>query len=215
MGKQKTGKIIEHPAVKKTAEKTIRIACRGAGMLPLDAIEEFQGNLKKRTKQDIEKIIKSIEKNGFTFPFFVWQHDGRNGCLDGHGRIKALCRMREEGWNLPLFPVVYIEAKNEKEAKQKLLLINSHYGNITKKGLADFISVEDIDFDVINISIIGDDFKKAYHGDSEEKAVITYPVIIAMNDDEYKKITDLKKRLKVKKDEDLIQILLNREMEND
>jgi hypothetical protein len=35
----------------------IRIECTGADSLPLDAIEEFQGNLKKRSKKDIDLII--------------------------------------------------------------------------------------------------------------------------------------------------------------
>lgn len=32
--------------------KTIEIQCMGADLLPLDAIEDFQGNLKKRGKKD-------------------------------------------------------------------------------------------------------------------------------------------------------------------
>jgi len=76
------------------ANQTIAIQCKGADVLPLDAIEEFQGNLKKRTKADIEKIIVSISKYGFSFPFFVWNGDGHNRCLDGHGRLQALCEMR-------------------------------------------------------------------------------------------------------------------------
>jgi hypothetical protein len=40
--------------------------------------------------------------------------------------------MRESGEELPLFPVIYIEAANEAEAKQKLLRIDSRYGRITQ-----------------------------------------------------------------------------------
>ena len=56
----------------------IRIECTGADSLPLDAIEEFQGNLKKRSKKDIDLIITSIEKYGFSFPFFIWNGTGHN-----------------------------------------------------------------------------------------------------------------------------------------
>jgi hypothetical protein len=145
MGKQIAVKTPERPAAEKPAAKTVRITCRGAGTLPLDAIEEFQGNLKRRTKKDIEKIIKSILKLGFSFPFVVWEHGGRNYTIDGHGRIIALGELRKKGYNLPPFPVVYIEAANEAEAKEKLLQQNSHYGKITKEGLVEFLGDLEID----------------------------------------------------------------------
>jgi hypothetical protein len=123
----------------------IRIECRSADLLPLDAIEEFQGNLKKRSKADIEKIITSITKYGFSFPFFVWNGDGHNRCLDGHGRIQALAEMRRRGENLPLFPVSYVEAKDEAEAKQKLLRLNSQYGTMSVDSVLEFMGGLEID----------------------------------------------------------------------
>lgn len=116
----------------------IRIACQGADLLPLDAIEDFQGGLKKRGKREIELIIKSIENYGFSFPFFVWNGTGHNYCLDGHGRIQALAEMRRRGESLPMFPVVYVDAADEAEAKQKLLRLNSQYGAMTKASVIEF-----------------------------------------------------------------------------
>jgi hypothetical protein len=118
--------------------KTISIQCQGADRLPLDAIEDFQGNLKKRGKKEIDAIITSITNYGFSFPFFVWSGDGHNRCLDGHGRIQALAQMRQDGYDLPLFPVAYIEAKDESEAKQKLLRLNSQYGQMTIDSVLEF-----------------------------------------------------------------------------
>ena len=83
----------------------IEIKCKGADLLPLDAIEDFQGGLKKRGKKEIDLIIKSIERFGFSFPFFIWNGSGHNYCLDGHGRIQALGELRRRGEYLPLFPV--------------------------------------------------------------------------------------------------------------
>lgn len=123
----------------------IEIKCRGADTLPLDAIEDFQGGLKNRTGDDIAKIIKSIETYGFSFPFFVWNGSGHNYCIDGHGRIQALSEMRKRGEDLPLFPVVYIDAVDEEEAKNKLLRLNSQYGQMTVDSVMEFagdISVE-------------------------------------------------------------------------
>ena len=125
----------------------IKITCRGADSLPLDAIEEFQGNLKKRSAKDIGLIIKSIEKYGFSFPFFVWNGTGHNLCLDGHGRIQALCEMRKRGVSLPLFPVAYIEAADEAEAKQKLLRLNSQYGQMSIDSVLEFAEGLEVDFE--------------------------------------------------------------------
>ena len=71
----------------------IRISCNTRDSLPFSQIEEFQGNLKKRSKKEISKIITSILKYGFSFPFFVWKDGGRNRFLDGHGRLLALGEM--------------------------------------------------------------------------------------------------------------------------
>ena len=125
--------------------ETVKITCRAADSLPLDAIEDFQGNLKKRTKKDIDLIIKSIQKFGFSFPFFVWNGDGHNRCLDGHGRIQALSEMRRRGFTLPLFPVAYIDAADEAEAKQKLLRMNSEYGTMTKASVLEFMDGIELD----------------------------------------------------------------------
>jgi DNA modification methylase len=125
----------------------IKIACHGADRLPLDAIEDFQGKLKNRSRKDIDKIIVSIEKYGFSFPFFVWQSQGRNLCLDGHGRIQALHEMRRRGTSLPLFPVAYIDAQDEAEAKQKLLRLNSQYGEMTVESVLEFMEGLEIEPD--------------------------------------------------------------------
>lgn len=142
----------------------VRIECRGADTLPLDAIEEFQGTLKKRTKADIDKIIKSIETYGFSFPFFVWNGDGHNRCLDGHGRIQALAEMRRRGENLPLFPVAYVEAKDESEARQKLLRLNSQYGEMTIDSVLEFANGLDVEWDELampsgNLALYTPDFQ--------------------------------------------------------
>lgn len=130
----------------------IQIKCTGSDLLPLDAIEEFQGGLKKRTKEDIAKIIKSIELYGFSFPFFVWNGSGHNYCLDGHGRIQALAKMRQAGEDLPMFPVVYVDAENEEEAKNKLLRLNSQYGQMTVDSVMEFAGDIHVEWGELSLS---------------------------------------------------------------
>jgi len=196
--------------------KTIIIACEGKTTLPLDVIEEFQGELKHRTKQDVEKIQKSILEYGFSTPFFIWSDKGRNYCLDGHGRIKALADLRKQGYDLPMFPVVYIKAENEAEAKQKLLLINSHYGNITQSGLEAFINISDINYDLMNFTVRAGDIAKSFQQDEKiSEKTTTFPVIIAMNPKEYEKVRLIKELYNIKKDEHLIKFLLEKEATSD
>ena len=125
----------------------IEINCTGSDTIQLHELTEFQGELKERSAGDVEKIIKSIKKHGFSFPFFVWKNAGKNNVLDGHGRIKALQQMAAAGEEIPALPCVYISAKDEAEAKEKLLKLNSQYGHMTADSVAAFLGDIKIDFD--------------------------------------------------------------------
>ena len=125
----------------------IEINCTGSDTIQLNELTEFQGELKERSAGDVEKIIKSIKKHGFSFPFFVWKNDGKNNVLDGHGRLMALKQMAAAGEEIPALPCVYISAKNEAEAKEKLLKLNSQYGHMTADSVAAFLGDIKIDFD--------------------------------------------------------------------
>ena len=125
----------------------IEINCTGSDTIQLHELTEFQGELKERSAGDVEKIIKSIKKHGFSFPFFVWKNDGKNNVLDGHGRLMALKQMAAAGEEIPALPCVYISAKDEAEAKEKLLKLNSQYGHMTADSVAAFLGDIKIDFD--------------------------------------------------------------------
>ena len=129
--------------------KTIKIECETKDYLDWHNITEFQGGLKIRDDADIEKAKTSILKYGWSFPFFVWVSGKTNYCLDGHARIKVLKALEEEGYIIPELPVVYIQAKNKTEAKQKLLRLNSNFGHFTKESVIEFAEDIDLNFDEI------------------------------------------------------------------
>lgn len=129
----------------------MEIKCKTKDTLPLSALTEFQGGLKARTDEDYAKITKSINTFGFAFPFFVWRNEGKNLVIDGHGRLEALQRMVAGGEKVPDLPVVYVNAKDEAEAKNLLLRLNSHYGQMTKESVLEFIGDLDIDFDDLEL----------------------------------------------------------------
>lgn len=129
----------------------IEIKCDAKDTLTIEQLTEFQGGLKIRENADYEKIEKSIRKHGFSFPFFVWKHDGINHVLDGHGRLGALNRMVASGEELPALPVVYVNCKDEAEAKEILLKLNSTYGHMTADSVKEFLGDLKIDLSELQL----------------------------------------------------------------
>jgi hypothetical protein len=121
-------------------ENKIIVKAHGNQTLPIDRLLEFQGNLKRLTKKNREKLMTSILEKGFIAPIFVWDDAGEYRLLDGHQRLKTLLWMRERGWDIPMLPVDIIEADDEQDAKKKLLAISSQYGEFTTEGYAEFIN---------------------------------------------------------------------------
>lgn len=145
------------------SKKEIKVTCEVKERMALSDLKPLQGELKILSKENLEKLKKSIKKHGFSFPLFVWNNpsDAQIYCLDGHQRINALKDLKKEGYSIPQLPVVFIEAKDEAQAKTKLLAVASQYGKFDKKGLMDFLdfgmSPEEMvstfeipDFDVID-----------------------------------------------------------------
>jgi DNA modification methylase len=122
--------------------------------LPIETLEIFQGDLKKRRAEDYRKIKDSILKHGIVVPLFIWQNDGHKWVIDGTGRVETLNQMRDAGFIIPKLPVVFINAKDEAEAKEILLKITSHYGKVSQAGFEEFIKGLDIDFDDLGLDIL-------------------------------------------------------------
>jgi len=135
----------------------IRITCKGADTVPLDSLIPFQGDLKTLSEPNLAKLKASILKYGFTAPCFIWEHDGVKSPLDGHQRIAALLALRDEGYSIPHIPVDYIEAKDEKEAKEKLLHISSQYGEFTQEGIANFVLDAGLDISELDIRLTNEE----------------------------------------------------------
>lgn len=127
----------------------IPVTCDPEGKLdrvPLDELEEYQGNLKSLGKTEYAKLKQSITEKGFIVPCFAW----RNGSdkwklLDGHQRIRVI---RNEGWEIEGgIPIVEIAATDERDAKEKLLAIVSRYGRVEGQGLYEFLDGTGIDLE--------------------------------------------------------------------
>ena len=103
-------------------------------------LKPFQGNLKKRTAKDISALTESILNDGMQMPFVVWKSESGNMLLDGHGRLAALTELAVKDPEIieQDFPVIYVTATTEEEARKALLQITSSYGKITRDGAIKF-----------------------------------------------------------------------------
>jgi hypothetical protein len=129
--------------------KEIKITCRAAASLAIDKLEAFQGNLKTLNEKEYKKFRSAIKKHGFSFPVFVWKSGQNHFIIDGHQRLNTVRQMIKEGYTLKdnAVPVDWIEAKNKKEAKEKILQAMSQYGKYTEESLYEFIQIEGLDFE--------------------------------------------------------------------
>jgi DNA modification methylase len=106
----------------------IRVTCEAAATIDLDDLSDFQGNLKKISALNLERLKSRIRRHGINAPVFVWRIDNANYIIDGHQRVKALQALRGEGYTIPPIPFAVIEADNVNDAREKLLGISSQYG---------------------------------------------------------------------------------------
>ena len=124
----------------------MEIKCTTKDTIKLTECVPFQGNLKKRTPQDIAELKDSLLREGLLMPFAVWDHDDKKYLLDGHGRKEALVQLAvEDASRLNVdWPCIYIRADTEDDARKALLQITSSYGKITKTGVKQFtVSIPD------------------------------------------------------------------------
>lgn len=144
----------------------INITCDCKSMLPIEQIEAFQGKLKSIDDENFEKLKGSILKYGFSFPIFVW----KNKILDGHQRLNAVKSLIESGETLKggKLPIVNINAENEKEAAEKLLLINSHYAKLDQDGFELFVKNFNIEIDDLSHLLEIDDIEIYIEDDEPE-----------------------------------------------
>jgi DNA modification methylase len=126
----------------------IKIKVKDCKLMPIDNFETFQGTLKTLPKDNLKKLKESILRNGFNAPIFLW----KNKVLDGHQRLIAIQSLFADGHTLPdnSLPYVEIEADNEQQAAEMLLTYNSQYGEMTDKGLEEYVAYFNLDINELN-----------------------------------------------------------------
>jgi len=117
-----------------------------SGFVEWKKLIPFQNdNLKDMTKEDFEKLEKSIEKNGSLMAWTVWQDKDKIYLLDGVGR-KLLYEEKEKKGENPHKKVYcnFLDLKNKKEAAKAVLILSSQYRKINDDGLNEFLNKNDL-----------------------------------------------------------------------
>jgi hypothetical protein len=129
----------------------IEIKCKGEAEIPIKSIKEFQGDLKELNPINYGKLRQAILKLGFSEPLSIWNYKGTNYILNGHQRLKAVKKMSDEGIGVPKnIPINFIQAKNIKEAKLKVLSLTSQFGKFNKAEVLTFLEENKIEIEEYN-----------------------------------------------------------------
>lgn len=183
-------KITKKASQKKTTQltkKVIRIACEGAALVSIDELTDFQGSLKVLSEERYQKLRALILKLGFSFAVAAWKSGNTIYVIDAHQRLATLRRLRDqEGYQVPLLPVFWVEASNDNEAAQKVLAATSQFGEITYEGLFDFMVGHDFEMPLLKSDFVlpeidMDRFEKTFFPEEKE---VSFKVKAKIPDDE-------------------------------
>jgi hypothetical protein len=168
----------------KDLSKMLEVKCDCSETVDWHELKEFQGGLKSRDDSDYEKMKTSLLKYGWSFVMYYWNDGKTKWILDGHNRKHVLQNLEKEGYFIPPLPAIEVYAKDKKEAKQKLLRLNSQYGKMTKESVLEFAEDIDLNFDEIalpdtTISFEDDteaveDFPELKEGDRDTQCTMTF-----------------------------------------
>lgn len=79
--------------------------------IAVDDLKPYERNTRKHGEEDVEGIIKSIEKCGFNDPIGIWSD--KNIIVEGHGRLMAAKRLGME--TVPCIRLDHLDDKGRRE----------------------------------------------------------------------------------------------------
>ena len=121
-------------------------------------VKPLQGNLKDLDQKNHDRLLRVLNKRGFTTPIFIWKNpeDSELYLLDGHQRQRVMQKNDLNDNGNYLVPYALIPGATEQEAKEQLLEITSQYGHLTMEGLDEFafdidLTELDVHFDALDL----------------------------------------------------------------
>lgn len=103
----------------------------------------LQGDFKFLDQRGFQRLENSFKEFGGFVPKYVWKKGEHLYILDGHQSTNVWKKngvqfRYSDGRMGYVYPCIVVEAANLQEAKKKLLVIDSSYGERTQEGFDDF-----------------------------------------------------------------------------
>ena len=126
----------------------LQVTCEGRKLVNWKTLKDIQGDVKTLNPAQLDKLLNSLEINGFCDPFGVWENKEtqENILLAGNQRLKALFKAEELGWEIPEeLPANVVFSENIKDASKKLLSMASSFGYTNREELFAFVNEMEAD----------------------------------------------------------------------
>ena len=123
---------------------------------PVGRLQEYAGNAKEHTAEQVQQIKASMRQVGFCDPIGVWTNDeGKSEVVEGHGRLMAALEL-----GLQSVPVIHLDGLSDEQRRFYALVHNK----LTMNTGWDFDKLDaeldglSLDFDMASIGFdMGDD----------------------------------------------------------
>ena len=133
-------------------------------------------NLKKNERHKIDKLVRSYRQTGKITPFAIWETDGKKYVIDGHATLDGFQIIEGEGEHVEdMQPALWLDIKNEKEAKKFVLIYNSRYRELNDTSLKKFIGDMNVD-ELLGTVQLELDLKKLFE-EKFENDEPKYPIV--------------------------------------
>jgi len=176
--------------------KTVVNKCQNVKYLSLDSITPLVEDFRKINKTNSNKLREAFKHEGFLFPLYVWKNGKATFIIDGVNRWKALKDLVADGWEVKQVPVVFVEAKNRREAKKRVAYASSRYAVVNPDAFKRFLGGMPKSTLVDRVEIIGAAFDYESEGEREKGAEAK----LHFNSTKYKKFIHCMEKLRVATD---------------
>ena len=126
--------------------------------LPVGKLKPYEKNTRKHADHDVDEIVKSIKKYGFSDPIGIWSE--KNIIVEGHGRLMAAKKLGME-----TVPVLRLDHLTDEQRREYAIMHNrtaelsSWDFEMLGAELAD-LDLEDFDFDLEELNVSAADFNE-------------------------------------------------------
>lgn len=159
-------------------------------LIDIDQLTPLQGDLKKLSDKNFNKLRQSLIDKGFQFTVHVWEQGGITYIIDGHQRVHVMKQLRKAGWEIPPITCAFVKAATYHDAKELILYAISQYGKLDKEGFESFIQGED--FDLVQFDFPDFDFEVEEIGvdlsiDDEKVPKQEWLIVVECSDEDHQR----------------------------